>query len=186
MKGIIFREFIGMVETQFSVQTADDIITASNLKSNGAYTTVGTYPIQEITALVTQLSVTTQMPVPGLLNAFGRYLFQRFSVIHAEYVSPNTKVFELLSLLDNHIHVEVRKLYSDAELPSFTHEMLGPDCMLFIYRSKNMLADFAEGMLQGCIAYFNEQIHIDRQDLVVTDGAHTRFVLTRLPNVIGS
>ena len=180
MKGIIFREFITMVETQFSLQTADAIITASELKTNGAYTTVGTYPVEEMTALVNQLSLHSNIPAPALLNAFGRYLFQRFSVIHAEYVSPNTTVFALLGMLDNHIHVEVRKLYSDAELPSFTHEMLNPDCMIFIYRSKNMLADFAEGMLQACIALFNEQIHIDRQDLAATDGAHTKFILTRL------
>ena len=186
MKGIIFLEFIGMVENRFSLDTADAIITAAQLQTNGAYTTVGTYATQEMTALVTQLSRISGMPVPALLNAFGNYIFQRFSVIHAAYVSPHTTVFDLLSLLDNHIHVEVRKLYSDAELPSFTYEMLSPNCMLFIYRSKYMLADFAEGMLQGCIAHFNEQIHIDRQDQADTEGAHTRFTLTRQPHGIAS
>ena len=44
MKGIVFREFISMVENEFSIETADEIITASNLKSEGAYTSVGTYP----------------------------------------------------------------------------------------------------------------------------------------------
>lgn len=186
MKGIIFREFISMVETRFSLETADAIITAAKLKTNGAYTTVGTYPTQEMTELVTQLSGISGMPVPALLNAFGRYLFQRFSVIHAAYVSPHNRVFDLLNMLDNHIHVEVRKLYSNAELPSFTHEMINSDCMIFIYRSKNMLADFAEGMLQGCIAHFNEPIHVERLDLADTDGAHTRFTLTRQPHVIGN
>ena len=46
MKGIVFREFIDMVESQFSLETADAIIQASSLSTHGAYTTVGTYPHQ--------------------------------------------------------------------------------------------------------------------------------------------
>lgn len=186
MKGIIFREFINLVETKFSIETADSIITASRIKSNGSYTSIGTYPTDEMVALVNELSNISKVPVPALLNTFGRHLFKRFTDIHAMYVTPYTTVFELLRLLDNHIHVEVRKLYSDAELPSFTHEMINADCMLFIYRSKNMLADFAEGMLQGCIEHFNEAIHLERHDVTAGNDAHTRFTMTKQAHVIAS
>lgn len=186
MKGIIFREFINLVETQFSIETADAIITASKIKSNGAYTTVGTYSIDEMLALVNELSSVSGMPAPALFNTFGRYLFNRFSDIHAPYINPYSTVFELLVLLDNHIHVEVRKLYGDAELPSFTHEMINPDCMVLTYRSKRMLADFAEGMLQGCIEHFNETMHVDRQDVFAENDAFTRFTLTKPSHAIAS
>ena len=186
MKGIIFREFINLVETQFSIEIADAIITASQIKSNGSYTTIGTYPTDEIFALVEELSIVSKVSAPALFNVFGRHLFKRFTDIHATYVSPHSTVFELLSLLDNHIHVEVRKLYSDAELPSFTHEIINADCMVFIYRSKRMLADFAEGMLQGCIEHFNEAIHIDRHDAVAANDTYTRFTLTKQAHVIAS
>lgn len=186
MKGIIFREFINLVETQFSIEIADAIITASKIKSNGSYTTIGTYPTDEMLALVNELSTVSKVPVPALFNVFGRHLFKRFTDIHAIYVSPHTTVFELLRLLDNHIHVEVRKLYSDAELPSFTHEMLNANCMVFIYRSQRMLADFAKGMLQGCIEHFNEAIHIDRHDVVAANDTFTRFTLTKQPHAIAS
>ena len=56
MKGIVFREFIDMVESQFSVDTADAIIGASALSTHGAYTTVGTYPHQEMVDLVSNLA----------------------------------------------------------------------------------------------------------------------------------
>jgi hypothetical protein len=36
LKGIVFREFIDMVESQFSPETADAIIEASSLSTNGA------------------------------------------------------------------------------------------------------------------------------------------------------
>ena len=75
MKGIVFREFISMVENEFSIETADEIITASNLKSEGAYTSVGTYPHEEMVELVSHLSAKTNITVPELLRTFGNYLF---------------------------------------------------------------------------------------------------------------
>ena len=44
MKGIIFTEFIEMVEDKFGFEVADNIITNSNLPSGGAYTAVGYKP----------------------------------------------------------------------------------------------------------------------------------------------
>ncbi len=180
MKGIVFREFIQMVEEQFSLETADAIIEASKLPSGGSYTSIGTYPHEEMVTLVHHLSLQLGKPVPDLLRHFGRHLFQRFTVIHPQYVTTHASVFELLSMLDSHVHVEVRKLYRDAELPSFEHQTLDDHRMLFIYQSRRPLADFAHGLIEGCIAHFGEPMRIDRVDLPVEDqGAHTRFTLTR-------
>lgn len=181
MKGIVFREFIAMVENRYSIETADRIITASNLTSGGAYTSVGTYPHQEMVDLVTQLSAETNTPVADLLHHFGQYLFQRFSVIHPEFIKTQASAFELLRRLDGHVHVEVRKLYIDAELPSFDYEQIGDDEMLFVYRSRRKLADFAHGLIEGCVTHFGEPMAIERTDLLEDEtGAHTRFVLKRI------
>lgn len=181
MKGIVFREFIQMVEDQFSLETADAIIESSHLASGGSYTSVGTYPHQEMMELVYQLSLRVGTSAPDLLKHFGRHLFHRFTVIHPQYVTTHESVFELLSVLDNHIHVEVRKLYRDTELPAFEHEHLADNQMLFIYRSARTLADFAEGLIEGCIEHFGEPMQVERVDLPVDGhGAHARFILTRL------
>lgn len=181
MKGIVFREFIDMVESQFSLETADAIIAGSTLSTDGAYTSVGTYPHEEMVDLVTNLSRETSTPIPDLLRHFGRYLFGRFAVVHPDHVLSYHSAFELLRRLDGNIHVEVRKLYNDAELPSFSYETLGDDRMAFTYSSNRKLADFAHGLIEGCIAHFNEQMRIEREDLPEdAAGAHTRFTLTRL------
>ena len=181
MKGIVFREFIQMVEEQFSLETADAIIEASHLPSGGSYTSVGTYPHEEMLELVKHLSISAGKSVPDLLRHFGRHLFQRFTIIHPEYVTTHASAFDLLSMLDGHVHVEVRKLYRDAELPSFEHEKLTDDRMVFIYRSRRPLADFAHGLIEGCIAHFSEPMNIERVDMPVSDGgAHTSFTLTRV------
>ena len=168
-----------MVEDQFSIETADAIITSSNLASGGSYTSIGTYPHEEMMALLSQLSLRSGRSQPDLLRHFGRHLFQRFAQIHPQHVISHTNTFALLTMLDGHIHREVRKLYKDAELPSFEHEQIDERSMVFVYRSKRALADFAHGLIEGCVNYFDDSIKIERIDLPTNEGSHTRFTLTR-------
>lgn len=183
MKGIVFREFIDMVESQFSLATADAIIQASALSTRGAYTSVGTYPHHEMVDLVSNLSNQTGISVPQLLQHFGRHLFGRFVEIHPNMTNKFSDVFSLLGALENTIHVDVNKLYRDAELPSFSHEQDNQQTMVFIYRSRRRMADFAQGLIEGCISHFKENITIQRDDLPPQgDEALTRFTLVRAVN----
>jgi len=43
MKGIVFTEFLELVENKFGLEMLDAIIEASNLESEGVYTRIGTY-----------------------------------------------------------------------------------------------------------------------------------------------
>ena len=120
MKGIVFAEFLEMVETEFGLSTVDTIIENSDLPSGGAYTTVGTYDFSEMLQLVSQLSTTTTISVNDLLYSFGLYLFDSLSRAHPEVVSSYKNPLNLLYSIEDHIHVQVKKLYPDAELPTFT------------------------------------------------------------------
>ena len=67
MKGIVFTEFIEMVEQTFGYEMVDDLIESNDLPSGGSYTTIGTYEHGEMISLVTTLSQRTKAPVPDLL-----------------------------------------------------------------------------------------------------------------------
>ncbi len=56
MKGIVFTEFIEMVESKFGFDMMDDIIESANLPSGGIYTAVGTYDHTEMVQLVIEIS----------------------------------------------------------------------------------------------------------------------------------
>lgn len=179
MKGVIFDEFINMIEERFSPDMADRVISASNLATGGAYTSIGTYDYRELVELVGHLSEETGLTIPALLHSFGEYLFKRFCVLYPSYVVEHESTFGLLTNLDHKIHVEVKKLYHDAELPRFNHEWLGPSKMTLVYRSKRPFSDLAEGLIQGCITHFAENIALIREELPTEQGAHTRFTLMR-------
>jgi Haem-NO-binding len=179
VKGIVFTEFLDMVEDRFTLEVADRMITAAAVPSGGAYTAVGTYDYHEIIQLVAQLSTLTSIPVSKLLHTFGVYLFGRFVVAYPSLFSRATSTFNFLERIEDHIHVEVRKLYPDAELPMFACDISTPSRLTMLYRSTRPFADLAEGLIVGCIAYFSKPILMHRDDSANSHGAHVLFVLTK-------
>lgn len=186
MKGLIFTEFLEMVEEQFSLAMVDQIIEASNLASGGAYTAVGTYPHTEIVQLVVNLSKATGIPIPLLLQSFGERLFQSFSIRYAHFLKNATSAFTFLQRLQSYVHVEVQKLYPEAELPHFEIEAMPGGSIRMTYRSHRALGDVAHGLIIGCVRYFGEEIAIERRDLSDGDGTVEEFTLTPTENEISA
>lgn len=179
MKGVIFTEFLEMVEDKFSPEIADKIIEASDLVTGGAYTSVGTYHHSELIEMVGHLSKESGVEVVPLVKVFGEHLFGRFVELYPEFFDEVSTCFSFLSLIENHVHVEVKKLYPDAELPTFATTQSEPQTLEMIYQSKRPLAPVAEGLILGCIAYFKEDITLEVEDLS-GDNTHARFTLNKL------
>lgn len=181
MKGIVFREFLDMVDDQFGMEVVDRIIEEADLQSGGAYTSVASYDHHEIIRLIDQLHRATGTPVPDLVQAFGRHLFGRFRALYPAFFAGIGSAFDLLERVESIIHVEVRKLYPDAELPTFDCTRPAPGRLTMLYRSQRPFADLAEGLMHGCVAYFGQDIEIRREDLATGPGGETRasFELTR-------
>jgi len=97
----------------------DDLITSSDLKSEGAYTAIGTYDFSEMSQLITHLSNKTEIPIDDLLLLYGEHFFSVIEKNYPAMLEQYSDPLEMLSSIENHIHVEVRKIYNDAELPTF-------------------------------------------------------------------
>ncbi len=178
MKGVIFTEFLEMIDDQFSPEIATRMLDACDLPSGGAYTAVGTYDHHEMVQLVTQLSQETGIAVSDLLLSFGKHLFGRFIANYPHFFAGPQSAFAFLESIERYIHVEVLKLYPNAELPSFTCTSQ-PGQLTMVYRSPRALADLAEGLIRGCIEHFGEQVEIQREDLSGGQGTCVRFLLTK-------
>jgi hypothetical protein len=66
------------------------------------------------------LSAATGLAGPDLLRAYGRRHFGRFVIAYPQFFTGIKSSFQLLERIEDYIHVEVRKLYPEAGLPSFT------------------------------------------------------------------
>ena len=177
MKGIVFTELIEMVEDDLGIDIADRMIQNSNTERHGAYTAVGTYDHGELIQLVIALSKETQIPVPQLVQAFGKHLFARFVVLYPQFFAHVESAMQFLPLIETYIHVEVRKLYPDAELPSFDCET-DDNVLRMTYQSARPFADLAEGLVRACVEHFGDAVDVQRQDLGQCDGTQARFTLT--------
>ncbi|MAD03351.1 heme NO-binding domain-containing protein [Pseudoalteromonas shioyasakiensis] len=160
MKGIVFTEFLEMVENEFSFEVADKIIEENSLPSNGAYTSVGNYDNKELLMLVSSLSRHINKPVNELVHAYGKYLLKRFFVLFPHFFNNVESTFDFLDTIDRHVHIEVKKLYHDAELPSFETKRISKNEMKMFYRSGNPFACLAEGLIEGACEHFNEVITV--------------------------
>ena len=149
MKGILFTEFIELVEEQFSIEMAEELIDECELATGGAYTSVGSYDHGEFVRLRTRLSERSGVPVRDLLMSFGRRMFERFRGMYPEMFANAAAPIEFLENVEAHIHVEVRKLYPDADLPRLATRRLDPDTLEIEYRSSRGLGDLAEALVRG-------------------------------------
>lgn len=166
MKGMVFTEFVGMVESKFGMDVSDEMFDRAKPASGGAYAATGTYPHEELVSLVVALSGITGAPVPDLVHAFGKHLFATLAGAYPQYLSRCAGVFEFLSSIDGHIHVEVRKIYPEAELPRFKSRTLEEGRVLELeYRSPRRFDALAHGLLEGAIEHFGEPATIERRPL---------------------
>lgn len=178
MKGIVFTELLEMIETEFGYELVDQILTESDLPSGGTYTAIGTYDHAEMVTLVTGLSAKTKLPIPALLRAYGCYMFVAFTKSYRPFVDRTDSAFGLLNSVQHYIHVEVKKLYPDAELPHFKVELPSEKHLRMYYESERKLADFAHGLIEGCLTYFGEKATISQTN-IVEDGSQVVFDIVK-------
>lgn len=156
MKGVVFTEFTEMVEQRFGLERLDQLISSSDLPSKGAYTAVGTYDHREMVQLVVGLSQLENIPLSQLLEEFGTYLFQRFTLLYPHFFNVELGLLHFLESVEHYIHVEVFKLYPDAELPRFSCSRPSENSLLMVYQSDKSMADLAIGLIKGASTFFNE------------------------------
>ena len=75
MKGIIFTEFLELVEDKYGLEMVDTLIQHSKLQSKGVYTSIGTYQFSEMLSLLQNLSEGTGTSIDRLLETFAEHFF---------------------------------------------------------------------------------------------------------------
>ncbi len=63
MKGIIFTEFMELVEEKFGLDVLDQVLDLSN--DEGVYTAVGSYDHKDLVKLIVNLSKVSGVPPPS-------------------------------------------------------------------------------------------------------------------------
>ncbi len=180
MKGVVFTEFLEMVSQRFGDDLVDDMITDAQIPHEGAYTSVGTYPHEEMVALLGSMSGHTGLAVDALLEIFGQHLFGRFYAHHPQFMDSTPDPLDFLMGIETIVHTDVRKLYPDAQLPRFDTHRIAENQIVMHYSSVHNFSSLAAGLLKGCAEHYRCQLQVQRgEPRRIPGGFAVDFKVTR-------
>ena len=106
------------------------------------------------------MSANTSISIDDLLLVYGEHFFLAIGNSYPGLLDTFTDPIELLSSIEDHIHIEVRKIYPDAELPTFIVEQKTENSLIMIYKSSRAMHHFGLGLMNKTFAYFNQKASI--------------------------
>ncbi len=178
MKGIVFTEFLDLVEDKFGLEMVDKIITQSELESEGVYTAIGTYRFSEMLQLLQNLSANTGISTDDLLLVYAEHFFSVLEDSYPGLLATYKDPIEMISSIENHIHIEVRKIYPDAELPTFIVAEKTENSLIMIYKSSRAMHHFGLGLMNKTFEHFNSTAKIVLEK-IKDDGTEVRFIINK-------
>lgn len=159
MKGIIFNVVEEVVFDRYGPDAWDAMLTAAGL--DGAYTSLGSYPDEELTALVEVACAMTQAAPSEILRALGAGAMPRLRERYPAFFEAAPDMRSFIFSLNSIIHPEVRKLYSGAGCPHFHFANQGED-LIMGYDSPRKLCHLAHGFIDGAAQIYAESIIVDQ------------------------
>lgn len=160
MKGVVFTTFFDHVREQHGDDWVDDLIDDVDPPNGGGYTRVGTYPFDEMVQFVSAHCQRSGESLPVVLERFGQFCFEKWVQTVPEHFNGSSNLFDTLCQIDNFHETEVRKLYPEAELPSFKPVHRCEQRLELAYNSCKPLADLAVGVIRGASAHYGEAVEV--------------------------
>ena len=178
MKGVVFTEFLDLVEDKFGLEMVDKIITQSKLESEGVYTSIGTYKFSEMLQLLQNLSSNTGIYIDDLLLVYAEHFFGVLEKSYPDLMADYNDPIEMLASIESHIHVEVRKIYPEAELPTFVVLEKTENKLVMIYKSSRAMHHFGLGLMNKTFEHFNSTATIVLEK-IREDGTEVKFIINK-------
>lgn len=161
MKGMIFTALADLVERDHGLAVWQQALDHCNCSNSGAYSAGGSYPDSEISCMVDFLAQQLEMPKAFILRHFGEELFESLKSSHPFFLTEHTEAKSFLLSIEDVIHKDIEKLYTDTALPWLDYSNVEkPDQLTILYRSKRKLCFLAEGLILGAANHFNCDISI--------------------------
>lgn len=159
MKGIIFNVAEKAVTELLGAEAWEDLLEDAGV--NGDYTALGTYPDEELIALVVAAAEKTGHDAAEVQRLVGRRALPHLAASVDEFVDRDVHVFEFLSSIHTIIHVEVKKLDPNSRPPVLEPNQVSDEELQLTYRSERGLSPLAEGLILGAGDLFSTPVTVD-------------------------
>ncbi len=174
MKGVVLAEFHEFIEARFGSDMLSSLIETSEPMTHSSDEDSDRVRfLQLANALIGRMGV----PFDGTMREFGRVLFGRFAVAFPAIIRDARSSLEFLEKIDGPTAEESRLLYGDDDWPSFELKRVGESTYTLRYESHFPLASLVRGLIEGCIVYFDDDIHVAQTMMRQDDGCSALFTL---------
>lgn len=165
VKGVIFNLLEHVVTEARGSDTWETLLDDTGL--DGAWTSVGSYPDDDLLALVTAASARLEIPANDLIRWFGKASLPLLADRYAQFFEGHSSLATFLPTLNDVIHAEVRKLYPEATVPTFAFIEIGDTRVVMVYDSPRKLCALAEGFVEGAAEQYSEKASIDQPECML-------------------
>ena len=171
MKGIIFNCLEDLIVKKYGDEVMEEIYAEAEFSAEAPpFVGPETYADADLFAMVALLSQKTNLPVDDLVYAFGRYMFPVLADKYPVFLEKVNSPLEFLKSVDGIVHVEVRKLFEEAEPPTIAVESTDHNQAVLRYSSKRKLCRLLEGLLEGVADHFGQKASYQHRQCM-KDGA---------------
>jgi hypothetical protein len=156
VKGIVFNLLEAVVTKEHGENVWETLL--DNAGMDGAYTSLGSYPDDQLMRLVAAASGTLKCSDAEVLQWFGRNAMSILAERYPQFFKGQSSTRAFLLTLNEIIHPEVRKIYPGADVPVFDFDSSSPNVLVVGYRSRRKLCALAEGFVEGAAEHFGQSL----------------------------
>jgi hypothetical protein len=165
MKGIIFNLLEQVVTNAYGEDTWDDLLAEAELE--GVYTSLGSYPDENLRALVALAAHRLGKTQLEVLRWFGQQAMPLLYARYPEFFDAQPSLRPFLLSVNTMIHPEVLKIYPGASVPMFDFRDASDGGLLMGYRSPRRLCAMLQGFTEGSAKHFGEPIVFEHRSCML-------------------
>lgn len=159
MHGIVHSELRSYLIDRIGQDGWHELATAAGVE-DGAYRTTGTYPDEELTALVLAYSRRSGHRLGDILEELGATAAGSLLDTYAAFVRPQWRALDVIEHAEQAMHRAVRLHDDDAAPPRLRVERCGEDEVVVFYDSERRLCAFGRGVIRGIADRYGEHVTV--------------------------
>ena len=159
MHGIIHSELRAFLIERVGQRGWHDLAESAGIE-DGAYRTTGTYPDEDVTALVMAYCRTTGNKLGDVLEELGASAAGGLLDTYAAFVRPGWDALDVVEHTEQAIHRAVRLHDDDAAPPRLRVVRRSEDEVVVFYDSERRLCAFGRGVIRGIADRYDERVTV--------------------------
>ncbi len=181
MKGIIFNLLEDFLKENLGEERFEELIDSCSLRTREPFVGPGSYPDEDLLAIVDRTVEVTGMTRIEALRAFGKFCIGSLARKYPFFFDRHHDAKSFLKTINGLHSIEVKKLYADARPPEFVVEDPSPDRLVMRYTSERKLCPLAEGLIEGVAEHYRSSIKYRQRRCILEGATSCEFELEFAP-----